>query len=519
MIRKIESYEPVRGACMIRKIESYIRKYHMIEAGDHVIAGVSGGADSICMLRVLLALREPFGHTVSVVHVEHGIRGEDSLKDAEFVRNFCRDHGIGCLVCHVKVPQYADAHGMSEEEAGRHLRYAAFEEEKKKYPNRSVKIAVAHNMGDHAETMLFHLVRGTGISGLLGIAPVRGDLIRPLLEVGRNEIEKYLTQMGQDYCIDVTNESDLYSRNQIRHNVLPSLRQVNEKADEHMYLAAEQLREIDDYIRRQAAALEDKACVMEEWHRTGKINAKPENMEEKAYVLERQSASGTISKMPENAEGEASNAQIVSVTIKKEIFESAEPVLQKEMLHHLLSRLACSSRDISREHVSLVRQLFAKQNGRQVQLPYGLIAVRTYEGVKICHDQEEQSGKSRESWDRIKDQFSFRLLEKFSIDITKISKKKYTKCFDYDKIKVGFCVRSRQPGDYLVVNASGDRQKLKKYLVNEKIPVKEREQLMLLADGAHIMWVVGHRISSYYKVDEHTKRILEVTFYGGEEDE
>ena len=103
--------------------------------------------------------------------------------------------------------------------------------------------------------------------------------------------------------------------------------------------------------------------------------------------------------------------------------------------------------------------------------------------------------------------------------MSQFSNKKYTKCFDYDKIKAGFCVRNRQPGDYLVVDASGSRQKLKKYLVNEKVPVTERGQLLLLADGAHIMWVVGYRISSYYKVETHTRKILEVTFCGGEEDE
>ena len=197
---------------MIRKIEAFINAHGMIKNGDHVVAGVSGGADSICLLRVLLCLRTALGYTVSVVHVEHGIRGSDSLRDAAFVKGFCEKRGVECTVCGCQVPEYAKAHGMSEEEAGRQLRYAAFDSEKKRYPGRRVRISVAHNLGDQAETMLFHITRGTGISGLGGMAPVRGDIIRPLLCTGRDEIEKYLADIGQPFCVDCTNETEAYRR-------------------------------------------------------------------------------------------------------------------------------------------------------------------------------------------------------------------------------------------------------------------------------------------------------------------
>lgn len=460
---------------MIQKIAAYIREYQMINTGDHVIAGVSGGADSLCLLLALLQLRGTFGNTVSVVHVEHGIRGRESLADAEFVRNFCKARSIECHICHYHVPEYAKAHGMGEEEAGRHLRYASFEAEKEKYPGRNVKIAVAHNLNDNAETMLFHLARGTGISGLAGIAPVRGDIIRPLLAVSRNEIEAYLKEMGQEFCIDATNEADKYSRNQIRHKALPALNQINRRFAEHMHQTAADLREIDDYLKRQAQKELAMCCTYQE----------------------------------------------NGAALEKEAFARAEPVLQKEMLHRLLAELSGSSKDITQEHIRQIRALFDKQCGRRVQLPYGMAAARVYGGVEIYQEKIVENGENRKKeWaDGGKAQFSYRIVENISNLLPQISKKKYTKCFDYDKIKNGFHVRNRQPGDYLVVNASGDRQKLKKYLVNEKIPAKEREQLLLLADGAHIMWVVGYRISSYYKVNEHTRRILEVTFYGGKEDE
>lgn len=459
---------------MIQKIESYIKGNHMIDTGSHVIAGVSGGADSICLLLVLLELRETFDMSISVVHVEHGIRGEQSLADAAFVTEFCKEQGIGCVVYSCDVPQYAKENGMSEEEAGRHLRYAFFKEEKKKFEasGQTVKIAVAHNLNDCTETVLFHLARGTGLGGLAGIAPVRGEVIRPLLPVGRGEIEAYLKQKGQAYCKDLTNEENKYSRNRIRHLVLPALTQINSRAAEHIYQTALDVREADDYIRRQAER-ELKVCSI-------KVDG-------------------------------------AGIQICKEKFYRADAALRTKMLSIAVSNLAGSAKDITREHIHIVLELFERQVGRRIDLPYGLAAVRTYDGVEII--LAKKAGNSLPDVGNCgKDQFSFRIIEKNN-PLLQISKKKYTKCFDYDKINVGICIRNRQAGDYLTVNDSGGRQKLKKYLVNEKIPAKERENILLLADGAHIMWVVGHRISSYYKVEEHTKRILEVTFYGGKEDE
>lgn len=459
----------------LRQVESFIRQHQMITPGSHVIAGVSGGADSICMLLALLKLRDVFGYQVSVVHVEHGIRGEAAHKDAAFVSSFCAAYGIECHIRHFKVPEYARTHAMSEEEAGRFLRYQAFAQEKERFPTKKVQIAVAHHLEDHAETMLFHLARGTGIQGLAAIAPVRGDIIRPLLQVSRAQIEAYLSQIGQTFCKDATNENDAYSRNKIRHQMLPVLLAVNHRATEHMYQTAQQLREIDDYLKKQASEAQQICCTMQ----TGRAE------------------------------------------IEKESFLRLEPVIQKEMLRGLLGSLAGSGKDLTREHVYQLRELFEKQNGRQIQLPYGMQAVRVYRGVEIrlIKNVESAANLSKEHAEDLKKQFSFRIIEDISEHMSQISKKKYTKCFDYDKIKHGFCVRNRQPGDYLAINASGDCQKLKKYLVNEKIPVEERERLLLLADGAHIMWIVGYRISSYYKVNGQTRRILEVTFCGGREDE
>lgn len=495
------------------KIEQYMRQHNMIQQGCHVIAGVSGGADSVCMLLVLLRLRQKTGYTVSAVHVEHGIRGEAAMADAEFVRHFCAKEGIECHICHCCVPEYAREHGMSEEEAGRQLRYHAFEEEKKKYGSKDVKIAVAHNLSDNAETMLFHLARGTGIRGLAAIAPVRGDIIRPLLCLSRDEIEAYLDCLGQDFCTDATNEADGYSRNKIRHHALPVLSQVNRQAVRHMYQTADQLREISSYLERQAAEALKTCCVI------GSESVGRADIAEKTDTETGIGAGIRAEKQDTETDVKAgAGAGNMTAEIDKERFGHMDPVVQKEMLYQLLAELAGSARNFTNEHICQVKDLFARQNGRQVRLPYGLTAVRIYGGVRISAADREEDAAPKADTD-LSEQFIFRVIENNASRMSIISKKKYTKSFDYDKIESGICIRTRQPGDYLAVNASGERQKLKKYLINEKIPASERGRLLLLADGAHIMWVVGHRMSSHYKVDEHTRRILIVTFCGGREDE
>ena len=464
---------------MLAEIEKYMKEQHMVDKGSHIIAGVSGGADSMCMLLVLLKLQETFEYTLSVVHVEHGIRGVDSRKDAAFVQQFCEKNGIECTICYYNVPEYAKEHGMGEEEAGRYLRYASFEAEKEKYPDREVKIAVAHNLNDNAETMLFHLARGSGVRGLCGIAPVRGNIIRPLLTVSRQEIEVYLSGMGQDFCMDVTNMSARYSRNRIRMDALPALEGANSRCIWHMFQTAEDMRGVADYLKKQAEK-ELEVCS--------------------TYL--------------EDGSG---------IYIKKEPFVQVESVLQKEMLYQLAVKLAGSCKDIAGVHIRQLVELFDRQNGRRVLLPYGIAAKRVYGGIELKPEFTEKKNIAKkknvqDTYTRdvgsMKERFSFRVFEKNFQTEPQISEKKYTKWFDYDKIKSGLCIRHRMPGDYLVINDAGARQKLKNYLVNEKIPVKEREKIPLLADGAHIIWIVGHRISSYYKVEKHTKRILEVTFYG-----
>ena len=192
-----------------------------IRKGDRVLCAVSGGADSMCMLHALLSA----GINVAAAHFEHGIRGEESLRDAAFVEKWCADNGIECVTAHENVPKYALENSLGTEEAARKLRYEFLFKTAEKLGCRY--IATAHNADDNAETVLFNLARGTGAKGLAGIPPERDNVLRPLLGVTRAEIERYLEENAVPHVEDSSNASDDYSRNVLRHKVMPVMRGIN----------------------------------------------------------------------------------------------------------------------------------------------------------------------------------------------------------------------------------------------------------------------------------------------------
>lgn len=210
---------------LTEKVYDTIIRRSMISSGDNVIAGLSGGADSVCLLLVLRKLSERIGFSLSAVHVNHCLRGEESDGDEQFCRDLCAGLSIPISVYKVDVNARSAETGESTEEAARELRYEAFAAESEKFS--SPKIATAHNKCDNSETVLFNLTRGTGIKGMCGIPYTRGNIIRPLLDAERAEIEGFLRESGQSYVTDSTNLSDDYTRNKIRHCVIPVLTEIN----------------------------------------------------------------------------------------------------------------------------------------------------------------------------------------------------------------------------------------------------------------------------------------------------
>jgi len=453
---------------MIEKVLAYIRNYHMIEAGDCIIAGVSGGADSVCLLFVLMELRKKLDFSLEAVHVEHGIRGAESLGDAGFTERLCKENGIPCRIYTCDVPGRARGERLTLEEAARKCRYEAFFlacEGKKE-----AKIAVAHNQDDQAETILWNLARGTGLRGLCGMRPVNGRILRPLLCVSRREIEAYLKERGQRFRTDSTNLSDAYTRNRIRRQILPAMEEgLNMQARVHIAEAGERLLRAQEYLEKLA---EEKARrISDVW------------------------------------EGE--------IRISAEGFLAEERVMQEAMLRIWMERLGGGLKDVGAVHLEELLHLAEKQSGKRLTLPGGRTARRTggylvlggaEEHVPEGAEQRQETplrvpGESR--WG------SYRILtslEPYKNQI--IPEKKYTKWLDYDTIKNTILLRSRRSGDYFI--ADGGHRKLKKYFIDEKVLKECRDQVLLLADGSHILWAVGYRISETCKVTEHTKKILKI---------
>ncbi|MCD7882779.1 MAG: tRNA lysidine(34) synthetase TilS [Lachnospiraceae bacterium] len=522
-----------------------IEEYRMIEPGESVIAGVSGGADSVCLLHLLCRLREEIPFSLMVVHVEHGLRGQESLDDAAFVEALCESWQVPRRVVHVDVPALSLAEGMSHEEAGRAARYRIFEETAAEC--QAQRIAVAHNQNDQAETVLWNLARGSGLKGLGGIRPVQGKLIRPLLFFSRDEIEEYLRAEGLSWRTDRTNLETEFTRNRIRLSLLPQMeRELNRQSARHIAEAAGRLQKVQEYLDQRTEAAAARCILTDE------------------------------------AMGSA-------VHILLEPFGKEEPLIREELLKRAIQMCAPGMKDIGAVHLDMLTRLAEMDCGKRMDLPGGIRAEREGQIIRIfrrgiSHLQSEDAKDASPienrfaMGDAVKTEadgialpvpgtlrlgdFSLttELVENtpdlkkeilkenqctkwLSCDTMKATHESCGSVLDllrksehssrkarlssilaeqvrtYDTIKNSLRIRTRKPGDYLVVNAQGGTKKLNDYFTDQKIPTRVRDEILLLADGSHILWVIGYRISETAKVREDTRQILKCTYRTAETEE
>mgnify|MGYP001630080379 FL=1 len=252
---------------MKEKVKEIIKKYNLINSGDKIVLGVSGGPDSIAMLDILRQLKSEMEFEIYVVHINHSIRGEDADEDEEYVKNYCRKYEIECFTKKIDVPTIARTEKIGTEEAGRKVRYEYFEEILKE--TGSNKIAIAHNKNDNVETIIMHLLRGSGISGLKGIEPIRENkFIKPLIECDRQEIEKYCEENNLQPRIDKTNFENECTRNKIRNIVIPYIKkEFNPNIIETMTRLSDVISSENDFIENIAKENYNKILVIEEKNR------------------------------------------------------------------------------------------------------------------------------------------------------------------------------------------------------------------------------------------------------------
>ena len=454
---------------MYHKVKAYIEKYHMLDEKDKVIVGVSGGADSICLLFMLIELKKEMGLSVEAVHVHHGLREETADADAAYVKKVCKELGIEFRLFYEDVKSFALHNKMSEEEAGRYVRRRIFKEVLKEAGG--TKIALAHHQNDNAETLLWNLCRGCSLKGMGGIAPVDGVFIRPLLCLKREEIESYLVNRGISYCTDETNLEDGHTRNRIRNHVIPYLEeQVNERAVSHMSETMEQMRQLWKYVESETTRYAAR-CIKVSKDQTRRVLLKQE------FIL-----------VPE--------------------------ALRSYVLHEFICQAAGRRKDIESVHAKMLFELLDNQVGRQARLPYGIVAVRSYEGIELRRESERRPKDQNLTDQNPEGLMKMRTLKRTPGKVI-FPENPYTKWFDYDIINNTVEIRHREPGDYITIDKNGKTQKLKQYFINEKIPQEERDRIWLIADGKHIMWIVGYRQNQQYQITENTRRILEIEFCGG----
>lgn len=232
---------------MNNKVLKTVEKYNMLSKGDRVLIGVSGGADSIALLEFFVSVKEKYDLDICVAHIEHGIRGEDSVNDAEFVENYCKKLGVNFYLKTIDAPNLAKKAKMGVEEYSRMARYDFFN------TIECDKIATAHNLTDNIETLLFRLARGTGLKGACSIPAVRGKIIRPFIEVSSGEIRKWCNDNNIPYRVDCTNSDSAYSRNLIRLEILPLFEKLNANYQDNIENFISDVNEdyafIDDYVK------------------------------------------------------------------------------------------------------------------------------------------------------------------------------------------------------------------------------------------------------------------------------
>lgn len=462
-----------------QKVKVYVERFHMIEPKDTIVLGISGGADSVCLLKILARWKEAWGISLRAVHVHHQLRGEEADADERFVRELCENEGIPCRVFHEDVQGMAQREKIGLEEAGRIARYRCFATVCEDVGGG--KIALAHHQDDLAETMLHHLVRGTGMAGLCSLKPVSGNRIRPLLCLEKEEILVYLEAAGQPWRTDSSNLEDDYTRNRIRHHVLEELKtEVNPRAVRHMAQLSEELEETRAVLAQVAA--------------------------EKRRQYVRKSEKGML----------------LAEKLKKE-----PDLIGRQIVHDLLKEISGKQKDFTRIHVEAVQELWNRKVGARRDLPYGIQAIRTYDGIYLERKAEKCETRDSEKNAGIQINVHSEGTESFQIgeltltvsrtarDFGEIPEKKYTKWFDYDRIKQTLVIRHRQPGDRICLFDGGGSKKLKDYLIDRKIPAQKRDQLWLLADGSDILWIIGDRISAAYKVTAESQRILQAEIKGG----
>lgn len=421
-----------------KDIQKYIEEKQLFTLRDGVLVALSGGADSVALLRVLLVL----GYRCEAAHCNFHLRGEESDRDERFVRELCRKLGVALHVTHFDTAAYARQHRVSIEMAAREMRYGWFERLRRE---RGLDvIAVAHHRDDSVETFLLNLVRGAGINGLKGISPHHGCIVRPLLDVDRQDILDYLCRLGQEYVTDSTNLQDEYMRNKIRLNVLPLLRELNPSVSESIAGTSRRLADVALIYNKEIEA------------------AKRRVVQESGHVL-----------------------------IPRLMEEAAPAALLFEILHPL----GFNSVQVG----DVFRSLSAQSGKRFVSAGWEVLRDRTELLIQPRRQEQE---------DLAEDMPGLLVETVTVTPAFVIPRSKDTACLDADKVVLPLAVRKWRQGDRFVPFGMKGKKNVSDYLTDRKFSLFQKEHQYVVCSGDKIVWLVGERSDDRFRVTEDTKRVL-----------
>ncbi|HOV71654.1 MAG TPA: tRNA lysidine(34) synthetase TilS [Dysgonamonadaceae bacterium] len=435
---------------MIEKVRNYIKENRLLDPEDRVIVGFSGGMDSVTLLDVLLSL----GYHCVAAHCNFHLRGEESERDAAFVKQWCEHIGVEMVSVDFDTYRYATTHKISIEMAARELRYEWFEDMRKQH--HANVIAVAHHRDDLVETVLLNLIRGTGIRGLTGISPKNNSIVRPLLCVSRDEIEAYVDERKLPFIFDSSNSDDVFVRNFLRLNIMPLLEKINPSVKNAMYRTARHVGEAkkiyDYYVETQ----------------------------KKAIFVDNQ------------------------IDIEK-LKATLSPAV---MLFEILTPLGFNAsviEDISQRLDSTPGKVFYSDNYRLIKDRSKLILEKIAD-KKLQQEEYTIDKVSQEITDPI------RLKISFLSGYTTINKDPRFLYADADKLSFPLTLRKWQSGDWFVPFGMRGRKKLSDFFTDRKFSLADKENAWVLSSGENIVWIVGERPDERFKVTESTENVMVVEF-------
>ncbi|MBO4871850.1 MAG: tRNA lysidine(34) synthetase TilS [Lachnospiraceae bacterium] len=430
-----------------------IRQDDLIPYAARCLVALSGGCDSVSLLLLLQALRKEKDLTVWAVHINHGLR-QSAKEDEAFCISLCQRFRIPLVIFREDAAAFAKKEGLSVEEAGRRLRYSRFLRTAEDFGLDTV--LTAHQQDDQTETVLLNLFRGTGLAGLCGISATRElapgiRLIRPLLSVPRKELESFLREEGIEWREDESNRDPSFRRNYIRQVLMPSIEEKFPGAAGRIAQTAEILRGTEGY-------LEDRIRDF-----MSRIDPKQDDI------------------------------------LPLAILNSAEPALRPLLLQAFL-RQNGGIRDITAEHYREALELADKQSGSGLSLPNGRFLMREQDVLRVVYEGGE-----------VEEEMPSLSVRTFPFHTgMKIPNNVYTKWIDYAIMNDHVRLRRRADGDYFYL-PEGGKKLLARYLVDNKIPLSRRETIWVLADGSHVLWVIGYRLSAAAYITEKTETVAEIT--------